>query len=98
MKSSLPHPSLVFRQTSLHRWEGRLLNRGRCIDLERSGLPADDARFNITEHSKTGECSVLVQGSTPQSRRYVTYPNLEAAQAGGIRWARRRFRLQDDAP
>ena len=83
-------PSLVFRQTSLSRWEGRLLRPSLCID-RRTGRPAECAFFNITEDPRTGRCSVLVQGASPQGRRWVDYPNLDAAQKGGVRWARRRF-------
>lgn len=87
------HPTLVFRQTSLHRWEGRLLRPSLCVD-RRTGKPADSALFNVTEDSATGRCTVLVQGATAQGRRYVSYPDLDAAQKGGLWWARRRFAFE----
>lgn len=93
--SATAKPTLVFRQASLHRWEGRLLRPALCID-RRTGKPAESAFFNITENPRTGRCAVLVQGATPQGRRWVDYTDLDAAQAGGLRWARRRFvRVQD---
>lgn len=83
-------PALVFLQTSLHSWRGRLILKDLCVD-KRTGLPAESPRFDITENPATGRCSVLVQGATTQGRRYVSYADLDAAQAGGNRWARRRF-------
>ena len=90
MQTPSIHTTLTFRQMSLHRWEGRLLRPSLCVD-RRTRKRAESALFNITENPTTGRCTVLVQGATPQGRRYVTYPNVDAAQAGGIRWARRRF-------
>lgn len=88
-------PAVVFRQESLHRWTGRLVLPALCIDRS-TGMPAKGARFDIAEHPKTGVCTVTVQGATPQGRRTVTYPDLDAAQAGGLRWARRRFARHPD--
>lgn len=92
---NVPAPSLTFRQTSLHSWRGRLVHKAQCVDT-RTGLPAQDARFDITENPVTGKCSVLVQGASYHGRRWVSYDNLDAAQAGGLRWARRRFRRVED--
>ena len=89
-------PALVFRQESRHRWTGRLVLPVLCID-RRTGKPATAVRYDITENRTTGVCTVLVQGTTPQGRRTVTYPNLAAAQAGGLRWVRRRFARHPDA-
>lgn len=83
-------PALVFLQTNLNSWRGRLMLKNLCVD-KRTGLPAESPRFDITENPATGRCSVLVQGATHQGRRYVSYPDLDAAQAGGNCWARRRF-------
>lgn len=88
-------PSLIFRQESLHRWSGRLARPSLCVD-RRTGKPAESALFNVTENPATGRCTVLVQGATAQGRRYVSYPSLDAAQAGGLRWARRRFGFVED--
>lgn len=88
-------PALVFLQTSLNRWKGRLVLKHLCVDKS-TGLPAESPRFDITEHPVTGKCQVLVQGATHHGRRYVSYRDLDAAQAGGIRWARRRFRRVED--
>lgn len=85
-----PRPALVFLQMSLHSWRGRLVHKTQCID-KRTRLPAESPRFDITEHPVTGKCQVIVQGATHHGRRYVSYPDLDAAQAGGNRWARRRF-------
>jgi hypothetical protein len=88
-------PALVFLQTSLNRWQGRLVLRSLCVD-KRTGMPAESPRFDISEDPRTGKCRVLVQGATHHGRRYVSYPNLDAAQAGGNRWARRRFTRVED--
>lgn len=89
-------PQIVFQQNprDMRQWHGRLLLPSNCRDT-RTGLPAEAALFNITENPRTGRCTVLVQGATPQGRRYVSYPDVSAAQAGGIRWAARRFRYID---
>lgn len=92
---SVPPVTLTFLQTSLHHWQGQLSRVSQCVD-NRTGLPAEAPRFNITEDPVTGRCHVVVRGATPQGRRYVSYPNLDAAQRGGLRWARRRFRRAED--
>ena len=92
---SLPPVTLTFVQTSLHHWQGKLVHAAQCVD-ERTGHPAQEPRFNVTEHPVTGRCRVMIQGATLQGRRYVSYPNLDAAQRGGLRWARRRFRRVED--
>jgi hypothetical protein len=78
----------------MHVWHGRLLLPSRCVDT-RTGMPAGGARFDITENPRTQRCSVLVQGRSHHGRRYVSYANLDAAQAGGIRWAARRFAFDE---
>lgn len=89
-------PSIVFRQERLNHWKGRLVLPALCVD-RRTGKPAGDARFNITENPVTGVCTVTVQGATTMGRRYVSYPDLDAAQRGGMRWARRRFARHPDS-
>jgi len=89
-----PRPQIVFRQNGLHSWKGRLLRPSKCRD-NRTGLPVEDARFDITEHPLTGRCTVLVQGASHHGRRYVTYRDIDAAQAGATRWAGRRFSYVD---
>ena len=85
-------PQIVFKQSkqSLHEWHGRLLNSSACVD-RKTGLPVGDVRYNITEDPNTGRCAVLVQAASYHGRRWVWYPSVDAAQAGGIRWAARRF-------
>lgn len=92
MNRPTPKPQIVFKQStqSLHEWHGRLLNSDALVDRT-TGMPVGDARFNITEDPRTGRCSVLVQAASHHGRRWVWYPSVDAAQAGGIRWAARRF-------
>ncbi len=78
----------------MHEWHGRLLRPSACVD-NRTGMPVRDARFNIFEDPRTGRCSVLVQAASYHGRRWVWYPSVDAAQAGAIRWAARRFRFAE---
>lgn len=82
-----------YKQVSLNRWEGRLINKSHSVDV-RNGTPAGDVRFDISENPKTLRCTVLRQAGSYHSRRFVQYADLDAAQAAGAKWAARRFKIE----
>ena len=94
------HPAqVVFHQSaSANVWRGELLNPDRAIDMQDHGRPIRSTpRYTIMEVTaeNTGRTrySVQMQGNAAAGRRYRTFDSLDAAQAHGIKWAARRFRV-----
>jgi hypothetical protein len=83
---------IVFTEQRPGVWRGRLLRRDGVIDTQRHDLPVHGTpRWDIEQGSTC--FSVLMQGSRCGGRRYRTFKTLDEAQAAGIRWAGRRFRV-----
>ena len=79
------------------KWKGRLLNPDHAMDEQTKRPVTDTPRFDITEVKK-GQYDVVMQGGSIHGRRYATYPSLNKAQEAGVKWAKRRFYIDEDAP
>lgn len=88
---------IVFTETRLGHWTGRLLRPSACVDTEGYNRPVTwQPFFNVTE-GQGGRFVVTMQGGPSKGgRRYATHKTLDAAQTHGIRWAGRRFRIQEN--
>ena len=87
---------IVFTETRLGHWTGRLLHPSACLDTQRHNRPVTWAPFFNVHEGKDGRVYVTMQGGPDTtSRRYATHRTVTAAQRHGIRWAGRRFRIQE---
>ena len=93
MDSKTYPAQIVFTESDRgHRWVGRLVNRS-AIDSQTGKVASPDAMFLICENEETGRCVVTMRGGHRSGTRYANYASVSEAQAAGIRWAGRRFRV-----